>query len=115
MLRFMASANVKLVQSIYAAWERGDFSSPDWAHPEIEFLIPEGMSAGRWTGIAGMAKGWGEFLIAWDDSASRRSSTVSLMTSASSFATTTAGAARRGESKSGMRKVPACFRFVMAR
>src|SRR5262249_15611826 len=32
------SANVGLVRSIYAAWERGDFSSSDWADREIEYL-----------------------------------------------------------------------------
>jgi ketosteroid isomerase-like protein len=33
------SQNVELVRSIYTAWERGDFSSAEWADPEIEYEV----------------------------------------------------------------------------
>src|SRR5271154_5196318 len=61
------SENLDLLRSIYAAWERGDHSSADWAHPEIEFAIVEGPSPGTWFGLAGMAEGHGGWLNAWDD------------------------------------------------
>jgi len=64
----MASANLELVRSICAAWERGDFSSAEWAHPEIEFVLTGGPVEGSWTGLAGMAEGFRHFLNAWDES-----------------------------------------------
>ena len=63
----MSSANLDLVRSIYAAWERGDFSSVEWAHPEIEYIFADGPHPGTWTGLAGMARGNRDFLAAWED------------------------------------------------
>jgi ketosteroid isomerase-like protein len=63
----MASPNLDLVRSILAAHERGDFSSVEWAHPEIEYVIADGPSPGNWTGVAGMVKGARDALSAWED------------------------------------------------
>ena len=63
----MASANVDLVRSIYAAWGRGNFSATEWVYPEIEFVMVGGPSPGTWTGLAGMAEATHEFLSAWED------------------------------------------------
>jgi ketosteroid isomerase-like protein len=60
------SANLDLVRSIYANWERGDFTSVEWAHPQIEFVIVGGPDPGEWRGIAGMAQGWRQWLAAWE-------------------------------------------------
>ena len=62
----MASANIDLVRSIYAAWARGYFSSTEWAHPEIEYVIADGPSPGSWTGLARMAEALRDFLNAWE-------------------------------------------------
>jgi ketosteroid isomerase-like protein len=62
----MASANVELVRSIYAAWECGDFSSTAWAHPEIEFVYVGGPSTGSWKGLPGMAEGFRDWFGAWE-------------------------------------------------
>ena len=61
------SANLDLVRSICASWERGDFSgSTDWVHPEIEYVIADGPS-GHWTGMACLWKGFRDFLSTWED------------------------------------------------
>jgi ketosteroid isomerase-like protein len=63
----MSSANVELVRSIYATWERGDFRSADWADPGIEYVIPEGPGFSTWKGIAGLVEGFRIFVSAWDE------------------------------------------------
>jgi ketosteroid isomerase-like protein len=63
----IGATNLDLVRSIYAAWERGDFSSAGWADPEIDFVIPEGPDQGCFKGVPAMAQAWGAFLNAWDD------------------------------------------------
>jgi ketosteroid isomerase-like protein len=61
------SANLDLVRSIYAAWERGDFHLLDWADPQIEYGIVGGPVSGTWAGLDGMALGWRGWLDAWTD------------------------------------------------
>jgi ketosteroid isomerase-like protein len=58
--------NVAIVRSIYAAWERGDFSSAEWAHPEIELIYADGPDPGSWRGSAEMAKALRNILSAWE-------------------------------------------------
>ena len=53
------------MRSIWAVWERGDYSSTEWAHPDIEFVKADGLAPGRYTGLTGMAEGWREFVSAW--------------------------------------------------
>ena len=62
----MASANLELVRSIYADWERGDFTSDEWVHPEIEVVFTDGPTPGTWTGRVGFTEGWRDFLSTWE-------------------------------------------------
>ena len=47
---------------ICADWERGDYGSVGWAHPEIEYAHVGGPAPGTWKGVAGMAEGWRDIL-----------------------------------------------------
>jgi ketosteroid isomerase-like protein len=62
----MAPGNVELVRSIRAAWDRGDYSSTEWAHPQIEFVWADGPSPSIRTGLAAMAEGMRDFLSVWE-------------------------------------------------
>ena len=61
-----ASSNLELVRSIFRAWERGDFSSVSWAHPELEWVTVDGPAPGRWTGVAGMAEASRDWINTWE-------------------------------------------------
>jgi ketosteroid isomerase-like protein len=63
----MSQENVELVRSISAAHERGDYGSAEWAHPDIEYVIVGGLTAGSWKGRAAMAKAAGELFSTWDE------------------------------------------------
>jgi ketosteroid isomerase-like protein len=60
------SANLDLVRSIYADWERGDFSRVDWADPEIEFSVIGGPTPGGGKGLASMARAMTDYTSPWD-------------------------------------------------
>jgi ketosteroid isomerase-like protein len=60
------SANLDLVRSIYADWERGDFSSVEWAHPEMEYVWADGVSPSSWKGLAAAGEGFGSWMTAWE-------------------------------------------------
>ncbi len=62
----MSQEDVSFVRSIYAPWERGDFTSAEWAHPDIEFAVGDGVEAGSATGLAAMAEAWHKWLEAWE-------------------------------------------------
>ena len=63
----MSQENLALVRSIYADWERGDYGSAEWAHPDIEYVVVGGLTPGAWKGRAAMARAARELFSAWDD------------------------------------------------
>jgi ketosteroid isomerase-like protein len=67
------SENVELVRSIYAHWERGEFSFGDWAAPDMEYVDADGPVAGVTDrtgandGLRDFLRGWENFRIVADD------------------------------------------------
>jgi ketosteroid isomerase-like protein len=72
------SQNVDLVRSIYAAWERGDYRSAEWAHPEIEYVNADGPDRGTHVGLAGMAESWRRLLSVWSEFATEADEYIDL-------------------------------------
>ena len=61
------SENLDLVRSIYADWERGDYGSAQWAHANIELIVADGPSPGRWKGLPAMAASARDLFSVWED------------------------------------------------
>ncbi|HTQ68441.1 MAG TPA: nuclear transport factor 2 family protein [Solirubrobacteraceae bacterium] len=59
--------NLELVRAIYANWERGNWSSVWWAHPDIEYVMVDEPGAEVHRGLEAMGQGWRAFLSAWED------------------------------------------------
>jgi hypothetical protein len=55
------------VRSIYAARESGDYSSIDWADPQIEYVLVDGPSPGAFTGLSELTRATRELLSPWED------------------------------------------------
>ena len=62
----MATSKLNLVRSIFAAWERGDFSSVAWADPNIQYMLVGGPEPDSSTGLSGMAASWRDWLSTWE-------------------------------------------------
>ena len=63
----MSSANLDLVRSIYAAWERGEWGRGDWASPGIEYEYVGGPEPSSGTGLAALGAIMRVWLGAWSD------------------------------------------------
>jgi hypothetical protein len=63
----VSEENLELVRSIYERWERGDFSSVEWADPEIQYSAPGGVYEGVQRGIEAMGRAWADWLAQFEE------------------------------------------------
>ncbi len=61
----MAEEDLEIVKGIFRDWEKGDFSSIDWADPDIAYAVPGPDPPER--GIEGMNRSWSGWLQAYRD------------------------------------------------
>ena len=61
------SENLDLLRSIFADWERGDFSHGEWADPDIEWVLVEGPSPDGWKGRTEAREGFRDWTSAWEE------------------------------------------------
>jgi ketosteroid isomerase-like protein len=60
------SENLDLVRSIYADWAEGNFSSMEWAHPEIEYVVVDFVEPITRRGREATADAIRDILVAWE-------------------------------------------------
>jgi ketosteroid isomerase-like protein len=63
----VSQENVEIARAISREWERGDFSSSEWADPDIEFVSGAGPDEAVHRGVEAMGRAWREWLSAWED------------------------------------------------
>jgi ketosteroid isomerase-like protein len=62
----VSQENVELVRAICSPWEKGDFSSFEWAHDDIEFVWADGPTPGKRSGVAAMKESWREAISTFE-------------------------------------------------
>jgi ketosteroid isomerase-like protein len=63
----MSRAEIELLDRIYAAWGRGDYSSVEFLHPAFELTFAPGfLDEGVFTGPAEAWRGWRGWLEQWE-------------------------------------------------
>jgi hypothetical protein len=61
------SANLDLVRSIYADWERGIYRTLEWADPNVEYVFVGGPTPGTATGITETSEAFRNWISAWEE------------------------------------------------
>jgi ketosteroid isomerase-like protein len=63
----MGSDHVAVVREMFAAVGHGDYTTSQWADPDIELVVADGPDPGSSKGISAMNDFLREFLRAWDE------------------------------------------------
>jgi hypothetical protein len=60
------SANLDLERSVCVPSEAGDYTSAQWADPELEIVVVDAPAPGTWTGLVGLREVARELFSVWD-------------------------------------------------